>query len=126
MANRIARYLETSGGRLADPQALPGIALETMPGDVIVFDPRIHHGSWGGVRRLRWSVDYLAMPAADDDVGLARTSSLIADLSDWPTTDEFPTWSQWQAHPSTARREAAGKLRALGIPVDGPAASTDA
>jgi ectoine hydroxylase-related dioxygenase (phytanoyl-CoA dioxygenase family) len=114
VADRIASYLEECERRM-DAEALPGVALETAPGDVIVFDPRVHHGSWGGARRLRWSVDYLAMPSADDAEALARTGSLVADLSDWPTTNEFPTWSQWHAKPTPRRQEAGMKLAALGI-----------
>jgi ectoine hydroxylase-related dioxygenase (phytanoyl-CoA dioxygenase family) len=113
-SDRIARHLGIAGER-GDPDALPGVALETMPGDLIVFDPRIHHGSWGGSTRLRWSVDYLSMPPADDAEAMARTSSLVADLSDWPSTPEFPTWAEWVAHPSERRREAARKLRTLGM-----------
>ena len=113
VAGAIDTYLDQVGRD--DPEVLPGVSVETEPGDVVVFDPRIHHGSWGGAARLRWSIDYLAMPATHDRDALASTASLIADLSDWPTTPDWPTWAQWRAHHTQRRQEAVRKLDALGV-----------
>jgi hypothetical protein len=47
----------------------PGVALPTMPGDVIVFDERLLHCTVGGSRRRRrqWRVDFVADdPGADE------------------------------------------------------------
>ena len=86
-----------------------------MPGDVIVFDPRVHHGSWGGTTRLRWSIDFLAMPADDDSTGRSRTASLVRTLSGWPTTEGFPTWAEWQTGSTERRKAAVNRLRHLGV-----------
>jgi hypothetical protein len=92
----IARQFDRGWAR-DDPSAIPGIALETSPGDVVVFDPRVHHGSWGGRSRLRWSVDYAGMVGADNEAARARLVALIKELSDWPTTAAWPAWSDWVA-----------------------------
>ena len=97
------------------PDGLPSVPLETTPGDLIVFDPRIHHGSWGGAARLRWSLDFVAMPSTDDADAVDRTRGLIADLSDWPTVDRWPTWSEWATGPTPSRQEAVQKLVSLGV-----------
>jgi hypothetical protein len=112
----IARQLDATWSR-EDPSAMPGIALETSPGDVVVFDPRAHHGSWGGQSRLRWSVDYAGMVGAGDEAARANLVALIEDLSDWPTTAEWPTWSQWASGPdrTEARAGAIATLQDLGV-----------
>lgn len=110
----IDSWLETSPARTARA-AVPGVALETAPGDVIVFNPRCHHGSWGGTQRLRWSVDFVRMPPNVDADAARKTRSLIEELSDWPTTDRWPTWNQWTTGTSQRRRDAMTKLRSLGV-----------
>jgi len=107
------------GGRWSrdDPVAVPAVAVETVPGDLVVFDPRVHHGSWGGQARLRWSVDYARMVGGRDAAKQARLVALINDLSEWPTTPAWPTWSDWVggADQRTARMAAVTKLRELGV-----------
>jgi hypothetical protein len=116
----IARQRDANWPR-ETPSVKPGVALETSPGDVVVFDPRVHHGSWGGRSRLRWSVDYAGMVGADDDAARAKLVALIEDLSDWPTTPAWPTWSQWAAGAggTEARRRAIATLHDLGVLPDG-------
>ena len=111
----IAEMLKHQRTLRARPDALPGVALETMPGDVIAFDPRVHHGAWGGGRRLRWSVDFVALPSKGDRKRLDETRALVQELSSWPTTDAWPTWREWAAGPDERRRAAVAKLKALGI-----------
>jgi ectoine hydroxylase-related dioxygenase (phytanoyl-CoA dioxygenase family) len=112
----IARQFDAGWSR-GDPFVLPGVALETSPGDVVVFDPRVHHGSWGGRSRLRWSVDYAAMAGVGDLAARAKLVALIEDLSDWPTTAAWPTWSQWTAGAdrTAARARAIATLQDLGV-----------
>jgi hypothetical protein len=92
-----------------------GVALETMPGDVIAFDPRVRHGAWGGGPRLRWNVDFVALPDESDAQRFAHTRGLIEELSSWPSTDRWPTWSEWAAGTNEARQAAVQKLSALGV-----------
>ena len=59
----------------ADEPELPGVALPTAPGDVIVLDERLFHCSKGGGRRRRrqWRVDFLA----DDPGAEARPRRVL-------------------------------------------------
>lgn len=111
----IARMLQDEPTARATPDALPGIALETEPGDVIAFDPRVHHSAWGGAARLRWSVDFVSLPSPSDSKAVKETRGLIEELSDWPTTETWPTWSEWAAGTSPRRRAAVEKLTWLGV-----------
>jgi hypothetical protein len=40
-----------------------GVAVDTDPGDVVVFDERLMHGSHGGGDRRQWRVDFVVDPA---------------------------------------------------------------
>ena len=46
-------------GRGGSPDA---VTLATIPGDVIVFDEHLTHGSDGGAVRRQWHVDFIAEP----------------------------------------------------------------
>jgi hypothetical protein len=50
-------------------EAVPGNALSTVPGDVIIFDEHLWHASVGGSNRLQWSAVYVQDPTtrADDE-----------------------------------------------------------
>ena len=56
------------GSHAARDRALPeraarvGEALETAPGDVIIFDEHLIHGSVGGSERRQWRVDFVIDP----------------------------------------------------------------
>jgi hypothetical protein len=53
----------------ADGTHLPGTAIATRPGDAIVFDERLYHGSSNGGLRRQWRVDFVAdLPGSDDDL----------------------------------------------------------
>jgi hypothetical protein len=71
------RLTATSGALLVLPRSqldrtreLPaeagdvGVAIETDPGDVVVFDEHLIHGSRGGRDRCQWRVDFVVDPAA--------------------------------------------------------------
>ena len=44
----------------------PGVALATRPGDSIVFDEHLIHGSRGGHNRRQWRIDFVADTGDDD------------------------------------------------------------
>lgn len=93
--------------------------LETEPGDVIAFDPRAFHASFGGTRRLRWCVDYATAPSTHDDVRAEATRGLVEELSSWPHPPDWPVWRSWSACVSSPRgREAVTTLRRLGVALD--------
>lgn len=90
--------------------------LQTEPGDVIAFDPRAFHASFGGTHRLRWCVDYAAVPSTHDVVRTEATRGLVEELSSWPHPADWPVWRSWAASVSSSRgREAVATLRKLGI-----------
>lgn len=105
----------------ADPSSdLDDVAvLETKPGDVIAFDPRAMHASFGGTHRLRWCVDYAALPSGDDRGGVEATRGLVEELASWPHPPEWPVWRTWARNASHPRRlEAVAALRQLGVDID--------
>jgi hypothetical protein len=50
--------------RLANDARDASVAIETRPGDVIVFDEHLVHGSGGGRERRQWRVDFVVDPSA--------------------------------------------------------------
>jgi hypothetical protein len=112
----VGSYLASVGVEWRDrPNALPGFALETEPGDVIGFDPRLYHGAWGSGRRLRWNVDYAQFPAATDSVRRAKIRDLVRELSDWPHPPQWPVWNDWlQEDAPASRAHAIDNLTELG------------
>ena len=50
----------------------PGEAIETEPGDLIVFDEHLAHGSTGGTERRQWRVDFVPDPMGDDETAPVR------------------------------------------------------
>ena len=47
---------------------IPAAALETMPGDLVVFDRRIKHASFGGGTRRRMFTMVLEQRYRDEDL----------------------------------------------------------
>jgi ectoine hydroxylase-related dioxygenase (phytanoyl-CoA dioxygenase family) len=93
--------------------------VQTEPGDVIAFDPRAFHASFGGTRRLRWCVDYAPVPPARDEARAEATLGLVEELSSWPHPDAWPVWRTWSAQVSSERgRRAVLALRNLGVCLD--------
>lgn len=93
--------------------------LQTEPGDVVAFDPRAFHASFGGTRRLRWCVDYASVPATHDQVRAEATRGLVEELSSWPHPPDWPVWRSWSAGVSSSRgRKAVAALLKLGVALD--------
>ena len=101
---------------------VPGVALETQPGDVIAFDAHLFHGSVGGARRLAWTVEYLPWPGLGD----AERMGAVRDYVDvvvpgGPVGGEAgaaAAWAEWAADPATSRpsrQVAIQRLRLLGV-----------
>ena len=59
---------------------LPGVALESEPGDVVFFEQHLYHGSWGGMTgRRMFTLNYFANPTTDQQLsqlGEMHASSL--------------------------------------------------
>lgn len=93
-----------------------GEPLATMPGDVIVFDERLLHGSNGGARRRQWRVDFVIDPHdAQERASVERWfAQSIPNEQDDPGYDaqRYPSYgAYWQ----TRDRPWTTKLRDLGV-----------
>lgn len=110
------------GSHSRPDQSLPrhgddvGVAIATTPGDVIVFDEHLIHGSAGGAVRRQWRVDFVIDPQDATEERQVRAwfaQSVPSDRSD-PGYDVelYPSFGfHWQGRdrPWTER------LRALGV-----------
>ena len=93
----------------------PAEPIPTEPGDVIVFDEHVTHGSAGGRERRQWRVDFVADPVGDEEV--AKVHGYYARIFDvgWDggyDAERYPSYGPyWQssAKPWTER------LRELGV-----------
>jgi hypothetical protein len=57
---------------LPDDTGEAGVSIETDPGDVILFDEHLAHGSRGGGERCQWRVDFVVDPAAVEAPAVQR------------------------------------------------------
>jgi Phytanoyl-CoA dioxygenase (PhyH) len=69
----VPRSHRRSNVELPDAGRNAGIPIDSEPGDVIVFDEHIIHGSSGGRARLQWRADFVVDPA----------DSEIAAVQEW-------------------------------------------
>jgi hypothetical protein len=58
---------------LPDEPAHAGEVLETAPGDVIIFDEHLIHGSAGGSQRRQWRVDFVIDPRDEHEQAAVGT-----------------------------------------------------
>lgn len=103
-------------GTDAPAGALPGVALATAPGDVIVMDERLLHASAGGGERRQWRVDFVADPASQEEEAEVRALLDQTFPPDWDggyDADAFPSYGDdWRR----AGGAAVERLDALGAP----------
>jgi Phytanoyl-CoA dioxygenase (PhyH) len=78
------------------------VAVETVPGDVIVFDEHLLHSSTGGDVRHQWRVDYVARPVDCSELERVRAYFAAMFSPDWDggyNVDLYPTygehWRRW-------------------------------
>lgn len=108
-----ARALAPMSGVAAE--SLPGHILETEPGDLILFDEHLFHGSCGGGLRRQWRLDFLLDPATDE--AERRTRAYFADIypANWNggyDVDRYPSYGpEWRR----SGRRAAQRLEELGV-----------
>ncbi len=110
------------GSHAARDLALPehaapvGEVLETTPGDVIVFDEHLIHGSPGGSQRRQWRVDFVIDPRDEHEQAAAAAWFVqsIPDERHDPGYDaeRYPSYGPyWQA----LDRRWTDRLRELGV-----------
>ena len=93
-----------------------GEAVETVPGDVIVFDEHLIHGSTGGHERRQWRVDYVIDPRDADENARVRAwfDQSVPDEQHEPgyDADRYPSYGpHWQ----TRNRPWTTRLGDLGV-----------
>lgn len=82
-------------GRPPTGSPADGCAVDTAPGDVIVFDEHLLHASSGGGVRRQWRVDYLARPDGPAEDAVVRRYFAAMFSPDWDggyDVDAFPTY----------------------------------
>ncbi|MGA8371272.1 MAG: phytanoyl-CoA dioxygenase family protein [Acidimicrobiales bacterium] len=91
-----------------------GEAIETEPGDVLVFDEHLWHSSVGGRTRRQWRIDFIGDPENDEEEALTRQYFDQIFQVGWDggyDVDRFPSYGRYL-------REAGlpwvGRLRELG------------
>lgn len=117
-AERLGAYwAQDPGASGFEDWPVPGVVVETSPGDVIAFDSHLIHSSAGGHHRLAWTVEYLVWSE-----NKARVRDAVVDLAGVDDaridTDRWPTWAEWAAAPAAApasRQTAIQRLRLLGV-----------
>ena len=103
------------------PWPVPGIALDTAPGDVIAFDVQLFHSSAGGSNRLAWTIEYLPWLGLGDPARLAAGRDAVIDIADFDDErydrERWPTWREWAAGARAvpSRQTAVERLRLLGV-----------
>ncbi|MGH9224952.1 MAG: phytanoyl-CoA dioxygenase family protein [Acidimicrobiales bacterium] len=108
-------------GQGFDPWPVPGIALETEPGDVIAFDRHLFHSSDGGHNRLAWTIEYLPWPGLGDRDRIDLVRRVVVDAAGYDhegyDRDRWPTWREWVAGARgiPSRECAVQRLRLLGV-----------
>ena len=73
------------------------VAVETTPGDVIVFDEHLLHSSAGGGVRYQWRVDYVARPVGPSDHQRVTEYFEAMFSPEWDggyDVDRFPTYGE--------------------------------
>ncbi|MEO8695124.1 MAG: phytanoyl-CoA dioxygenase family protein [Acidimicrobiales bacterium] len=80
---------------------LPGLAIETEPGDVIAFDEHLCHSSRGGTNRRQWRVDFVADPTDATEEAAVRDYFERLYVPGWDggyDVDLYPTYGpHWRA-----------------------------
>jgi hypothetical protein len=124
-ARRLESYWACDPGRQGfAPWPTPDVVLETEPGDVIAFDPHLHHASTsGGRKRLAWKIEYLPWPGLGDPAKLEVVRDLVVDGVEYDDydRDRWPVWREWVAGAAAvpSRQLAVDRLRLLGVLGDG-------
>jgi hypothetical protein len=80
---------------------LPGLPIDTEPGDAIFFDEHLYHASSGGMNRRQWRVDYIVDPVGDEQETAVRHYFASIFVPGWDggyDVDLYPTdRSHWRA-----------------------------
>jgi phytanoyl-CoA dioxygenase PhyH len=96
-------------------QSSAAVPLATTPGDIIVFDEHLTHGSLGGVVRRQWRVDFIVDPVGPAEEALVRASFARLFDPDWDGGDDEDRYPSYGPYWQTLHRPWTARLRALGV-----------
>lgn len=102
-----------------DHAGVPGYVADTKPADVIAFDLRTWHASFGGQDRLAWTAVYQRCPQTDTERD--RTMGSMTDSFEQAfrgfDRGRYPVWGDWMADAGTHPRRGPviGRMRAAGV-----------
>jgi hypothetical protein len=97
------------------PGSADAVALATIPGDVIIFDEHLTHGSVGGALRRQWRVDFIAEPLNRAEEALVYASyARLFDL-DWDAGDDVDRYPSYGPYWQTLDRPWTAQLGAMGV-----------
>ena len=109
------RVIPRSHRQEGDVRAADPVALATSPGDVIVFDEHLTHGSVGGVVRRQWRVDFTVEPRSSDEEALVYESyARLFDL-EWDAGDDVDRYPSYGRHWQSLDRPWTTRLGAMGV-----------
>jgi hypothetical protein len=109
------------GSHRGEPAGAPsnGTAVPTLPGDVIVFDEHLAHGSVGGAVRRQWRADFIADPVTDAEEALFRaTFERVLDPT-WDGGDDTERYPSYGTYWRSRHQGWAARLRDLGVDIHG-------
>lgn len=109
------RDLDALGAETAETAETVGTAVETNPGDVIVFDEHLLHASRGGGVRHQWRVDYIAWPTSAAEHATVREYYAAIFSPEWDggyDVDAYATYGPYWRQACTRAVDAA--LEAVG------------
>ncbi|MFL6205916.1 MAG: phytanoyl-CoA dioxygenase family protein [Acidimicrobiales bacterium] len=91
------------------------VALVTNPGDVIVFDEHLTHGSVGGVVRRQWRVDFTVEPRDGAEETLVYESYARLFDVEWDAGDDVDGYPSYGPYWQTLDRPWTTQLGVMGV-----------
>lgn len=95
--------------------ALPVHVITTEPGDVILFDERLHHASTGGGTRRQWRIDYLLDPRTTEAEAETRAYFESIYPPDWNGGYDVVRYPSYGPAFRDSGRPSVARLEALGV-----------
>jgi hypothetical protein len=113
-ALRVISGSHLSSRSTPDPQ-VAGMAVPTVPGDVIAFDEHLLHSSVGGQDRRQWRVDFVVDSVGPDEEVIVRSYFAEIFPPEWEggyDPDRYPSYGEkWRR----SDRPWTDRLRRLGV-----------
>lgn len=80
----------------SNAEAMPGVAIPTVPGDVIALNEHLFHASSGGDERRQWRVDFVAdQPGADEALRNYFARQYTPGWDGGYDVDRYPSYGEY-------------------------------